>query len=176
MSNTALGSIKIIITQPKLIYFINLSADDNITLSTEPLFSVATTITGSSKSFLILLLTKQANLAIKTGLEVSGNLNLAEKLQTRLFNYTIDWQAQLEKIFDPAVTYHIQQLGNWLKNNYTDFKDSLVHSIADYLLYENQLLVKKDNMDAYLKEIDQLRLAVDRIEARINNYMNKNII
>ena len=78
-------STKIIITHPKLIYFINLSVDDNITLSTQPLFRVAATITGSSKSFLILLLTKQYNLALQCGLQVSGNLNLAEKLQSKLY-------------------------------------------------------------------------------------------
>jgi ubiquinone biosynthesis accessory factor UbiJ len=170
-----LGTIKIIITKPNLIYFINLD-DNNVTLSMQPKFSVDTVISGPSKAFVLLLLTKQYNLAFNTGLEVTGNLNLAEKLQKILFKSDIDWQTKLETVFDPAIAYQIQQFGAFAKANLTDFKISLMFSLTDYLLYENKVLVSKEIMNEYIQEIDNLRFAIDRIEARINNLIARQLV
>lgn len=90
-------------------------------------------------------------------------LQLAEVLQ----DLELDWEYQLSKWLGPLATPllvgHLRSRVNWAG----DSLSSLQQNLAEYLTEEARGLVGQNEAQARFNEIDRLKLALDRLEARI---------
>ncbi|MCQ4233892.1 SCP2 sterol-binding domain-containing protein [Pseudomonas stutzeri] len=99
--------------------------------------------------------------------EIDGDsgvlMNLAEVLQ----DLELDWEYELSRWLGPVAS---QVLGSsvraplrWAR----DSADSLRLDLADYLSEESRALVGQAEAEARFAELDALKLALDRLEARV---------
>jgi ubiquinone biosynthesis protein UbiJ len=105
-------------------------------------------IQGDLKSFLSLIISQDPKRASQQGLVFAGDPKALQHLQHLLRNVGIDWEAQ-----SPA---HHTKL------------ETLSMSISDYLKYEKNLVPTLGEIESFMDEVDQIRSAVERCEARIN--------
>jgi len=90
-------------------------------------------------------------------------LALAEILQ----DLELDWEYELSRWLGPLATQllagSLHHAGQWGGKSL----GSLQQSLADYLGEESRTLVGRHEAEARFAEVDELRLALDRLEARI---------
>jgi len=126
------------------------------------------TLSGSASALIKLALYKDKNILFKTrAVSLSGDAVRAQQIQTFMRTLKIDWEALLaEAIGDmPA---HL--LSSSLKTGFTWSKSlslSFIRDAEEFIKYELRLLPSKAMAAKQFDAIDQLRLATDRLEARV---------
>lgn len=102
----------------------------------------------------------------QAGLSIEGNSGLLMEFAQILEDMQLDWQYLLHTWLGPVaaglISSHIIQRGSWLKQN----AGSLKANFADYLAEETRLLVGQKEAQVRFNELDQLKLQLDRLEAR----------
>ncbi|GGB98277.1 sterol-binding protein [Marinobacterium zhoushanense] len=102
------------------------------------------------------------------GVELRGDAALAHRLQNILADTRIDWEAWLGNLLGDTAGHEAARLLRALGGYGRDSARSLVLNTQEYLQEEARLLPTRVEIDIYLDEVDELRDAVDRLEARIN--------
>ena len=114
------------------------------------------------------LLTAHDKLAAlyQPGISIEGNKDLLVNLSTILQDMNIDWEYQLQQWVGPVAAglagSHIRQRSQWAGDNIA----SLQQRLQDWLSEETRLLVGKNEAESYFAELDQLKLQLDRLDAR----------
>ena len=79
----------------------------------------------------------------------------------------LDWEYELSRWLGPVGSQllggHLRSRANWSRQTL----DSLRQNLADYLSEESRSLVGQREADARFAELDQLKLSLDRLDARI---------
>ncbi len=79
----------------------------------------------------------------------------------------LDWEYELSRWLGPVPTAllagHLRSRAGWTRENL----HSLQLSLADYLSEESRTLVGRREADARFAELDDLKLSLDRLDARI---------
>ncbi len=108
-----------------------------------------------------------SSLLFNSGIEVSGDSELGKKFQNIINNIEIDWEELLSKYTGDTIAYQIgstaRELQRWAKQALAIIEQNT----TEYLQEESRNLPHPIEIDRFLDEVDQLRLATDRIEARI---------
>ncbi|OMG67614.1 SCP2 domain-containing protein [Stutzerimonas balearica] len=90
-------------------------------------------------------------------------MSLAEVLQ----DLELDWEYEASRWLGPVgaqlLGTGVRTPSRWLRES----GDSLRQDLADYLTEESRALVGQQEAEARFSEIDELKLALDRLEARI---------
>lgn len=102
------------------------------------------------------------------GVEIHGDSALAHRLQTVLADTRIDWEAWLGNLLGDAAGHEAARFLKALGGYSRDAAHSLLLNSKEYLQEEAQLLPTRVEIELFLDEADELREAVDRLEARIN--------
>ena len=141
------------------------ASDDRFLVSTEHEGEVDTTISGTPGALFALGMPEWGN--ARSGVEISGNANLARDLETLFSKMEPDWEEPLSQVFGDVIGHQIatalKQGANWAK----DAASSTAATIADYLRDESRMTVDRNSLDEFLDGVDQLRDAADRLEARL---------
>ncbi|WP_375740523.1 SCP2 domain-containing protein [Pseudomonas boanensis] len=97
-------------------------------------------------------------------------LELAEILQ----DLELDWEYELSRWLGPVGTQllagHLRSRAGWAGQSL----DSLRQNLADYLAEESRTLVGRREADARFTELDRLKLALDRLDARVERLTPRN--
>ncbi len=123
----------------------------------------------ASASQLISLLVSQNKSAIlhQPGVSIDGNSSILSSLTEILDDMQLDWEFQISQWLGPLasslISSHLRSRAAWLKSG----ASSLQHGIADYLTEETRLLVGKTEAEIAFKHIEQLKLRLDRLTARV---------
>lgn len=99
--------------------------------------------------------------------ELDGDSAVLLELAGILQDLELDWEYELSRWLGPVAS---QVLGSHLRSrvNWTgQTLDSLRLNLADYLSEESRSLVGQREADARFAELDSLKLALDRLDARI---------
>ncbi len=145
---------------------------DYVHLSLQAPTQIDTTISGPLNGFIHLILNKQQADLRAHDMKIYGDLFCAESLQKLMANLDIDWEEELSKYTNDAIAHQICLRLNQLRNYQQRSSDSLAGMITEYLQEEARILPTKSEVDEFMQEVDQLRLAVDRLAARIEAYEN----
>ncbi len=126
-------------------------ADTVIRGTPQALFSMAMPDWGSSQSTV----------------EIQGNANLARDLEQLFRKLDPDWEAPLTRIFGDVLGHQLavgaRESGRWLKSSAASTQAML----RDYLTEESGLTPHPKQAERFHDSVDDLRDAVDRLEARI---------
>ncbi|MCK5810637.1 MAG: SCP2 sterol-binding domain-containing protein [Cocleimonas sp.] len=104
---------------------------------------------------------------------IEGDTHLGAEFSRILSEVDIDWEGLLSNfVGDMAADYAAQTVYDrreWLKEK----QQTLQEETTQYLTEEAQLTPAEEEVNHYLDEVDELRMSVDRLEAKINQYINK---
>lgn len=104
---------------------------------------------------------------------ITGDAHIAQEVQQLLKRLHPDWEEPLAQAFGdvvgPKLAAGIREGVDAFRKTVTGFGDQL----GEYLREESRHLVSRREMQEFLDEVDQLRDAVDRLDARIQR-LNKN--
>jgi ubiquinone biosynthesis accessory factor UbiJ len=98
---------------------------------------------------------------------LEGDSAVLLELAAILQDLELDWEYELSRWLGPVASQllgsHLRSRANWTQQTL----DSLRLNLADYLSEESRSLVGQREADARFAELDRLKLALDRLDARI---------
>ncbi len=99
--------------------------------------------------------------------QITGNIELAKALAKVLQGMRWDYEEDLSKIIGdiPAT-----QANAFAKKTFSEAKSKVINMtemLTEYWQEENPLIAKKRHVEAFVKDVDQLRDDVERLEKRI---------
>ena len=104
---------------------------------------------------------------------IEGDTHLGAEFSRILSEVDIDWEDLLSNFVGDMVADHAAQTAHdsseWLKEK----QQTMQENTAKYLTEEAQLTPAEEEMNHYLDEVDDLRMSVDRLEAKVNQYIDK---
>ncbi|MBU3055124.1 ubiquinone biosynthesis accessory factor UbiJ [Pseudomonas indica] len=105
--------------------------------------------------------------------DLSGDSGVLLDLAGVLQDLELDWEYELSHWLGPVGSHllgsHLRSRANWAGNSL----DSLRQDLADYLSEESRTLVGRREAEARFAELDSLKLALDRLDARIERLTDK---
>ena len=159
------------ITAPALTVFV-MPMDDELRLMGNWDGDVDTRITGSLPALAQLAQTEIHNLK-DSGVTVMGDLSLLADYQRLLKNLDIDWEDMLSQFTGDIIGHQTAQLirtkFGWVK----DRANSAQRLTKEFLTEELKTVPGKPELETFYRDVDELRLAVDRAAARVETIINK---
>ena len=131
-------------------------------------------ISSSSLNFASLLLTNNKTKKIANNkFELNGDANLANQLNSVIEKIDFRWDDLLTLMAGDIVTNQVSEKNKKLKQSNTEGLKRLATSLDDFLSEELRLTPAKDRVEALGENIDNLRLRLDRAEAKISYVSRK---
>ena len=135
---------------------------------------VDATIHGSPMALIQLSRSDNAGEAmLKSNVEIEGDMRVAEKFSAILRDVDIDWEELLSKLVGDIIAHQAGQvtreITGWLK----DSSESIKQNTAEYLTEESNLIPAEAEITQFMDQVDDLRMDVDRLEARIKLLQSK---
>ena len=100
-------------------------------------------------------------------LHVSGDAELARRLQRLAERFDPDWQRPFATVFGDVVGVQIANALAAALRQARDLSRTLAHSTAEYLTEESRDVVGRDELDAFHDDVDALHDDVERLAARV---------
>jgi len=124
-----------------------------------------TTITGSLDALKSL---SSGNDALYQGrLKIEGDLAVGRQFKDIVTNLNPDWESVLSPVLGDTLVHRIAVTGqsffNWLDRS----KESMRLNTSEYLQEEVELIAPDSEIHIYCQQVDDVRAAADRLEARI---------
>ena len=130
---------------------------------------VDATIHGSPMALIRLSTSNNAGeTLLKSDVEIEGDMRIAEKFSEILREVDIDWEELLSKLVGDIVAHQAGQatrgVSGWIK----DSAKAMQMNTGEYITEESGLSPADAEINHYLNQVDEVRMAVDRLEARVN--------
>ncbi|MFC3152374.1 SCP2 domain-containing protein [Litoribrevibacter euphylliae] len=159
--------IALTLKQPKVTIY-GLFQHDSIRLMNNYECVPELAITGATFDFLQLALADDHNSALfSSRIRMDGDEHLAQKLMTIALGLSIDWEYLLSKITGDVIAHQIGQgvraSTRWIK----DTHQSMTANLEEYIHHELRTLPHASEVDYYCEQVTSLRLASDRLMARV---------
>lgn len=159
------------ITTPGITVFV-MPMDNELRLMGNWEGDVDTRITGSLLALAQLTQTEIHNLK-DSGVTVMGDLALLADMQRLVKNLDIDWEEMLSQFTGDIIGHQTAQLirakFGWAK----DRAKSAQRLTSEFLTEELKTLPGKPELNDFYRQVDDLRLAVDRAAARVEAIINR---
>lgn len=148
--------------------------DNGIELQRYAPATTYTKISAPLSGFMQLLIHKNATNIQTANLVVEGDHESAQLFQKMIFELNIDWEEELSKYTGDIVAtraiYYLKQLRSYSTEN----SSALEQMVVEYLQDEARLLPAAYEMHDFLDAVDDLRLQVDRLDAKLALYKSRN--
>lgn len=166
--------IAIACTQPAITLYL-IPLDDSLQLAQEWHAPADCTLTAPANLLLKLLSTPDKTTVLHhPDVDLDGNSGVLMELAEILQSLELDWEYQVSRWLGPVPTALI---GNQLRN-YRGWLQQSARSVQlnsiDYLTEESRTLVGRTEAEVRFTEIDQLKLDLDRLDARIALLLKRN--
>jgi len=159
------------ITTPSITIFV-MPMDDELRLMGNWDGDVDTRITGSLLA-LAQLGQKEIHNLKDSGVTVMGDLSLLADMQRLVKNLDIDWEEMLSQFTGDIIGHQTAQLISakfgWAK----DRAKSAQRLTSEFLTEELKALPAKPELDDFYRQVDDLRLVVDRAAARVEKIIRE---
>lgn len=99
---------------------------------------------------------------------LSGDVYFAQDVQKVLGQWHIDWEDQLAPYVGDIAAYQLVRVLRQGKQQLKTIQASVWRQMTHYLQYEGAILPTREAVQCFCTEVDQLAMAVDRLEAKIN--------
>ena len=151
---------------PALQLFI-LPSDEGLLLATQWAADADCTLRAPAASLMRLVLSKDKTAVLHSSeVDLEGDSHVLMALAQVLQDLELDWEYELSRWLGPVATAliggHLRSRANWYQQGFA----SLNQNLAEYLSEEARTLVGEREAQARFDELDQLKLDLDRLEAR----------
>jgi len=133
---------------------------------------VHTQLRGSLPSLLKLARSERSSFA-DSGVEVIGNTGLLVDLQRLLKNLDIDWEDALSDLLGDILGHQSANIFRSGLGYSRDRASEAKRLLSEFLTEELRVLPAKNELEFFYREVDDLRLATDRLEARVQQLLNE---
>lgn len=127
---------------------------------------VATEIQGSLSALTKVALSRDSNLQ-GSGVEISGGTGMLLELRQILQGLDIDWEELLSELLGDVAGHQgaemLRSAKRWLEGR----SQSGQRLLSEFVTEELQLLPSRAQLEDFYRSVDQLRLDLDRAEARL---------
>jgi len=104
---------------------------------------------------------------LKSDVEIEGDTRVAESFSAILREVDIDWEELLSRLVGDSVAHQAGQAARssseWVKESL----DAMRMNTGEYLSEEARLTPTDSEINYFMDQVDEARMAVDRLEARI---------
>lgn len=135
---------------------------------------VDTTISGSPIALAMMGMQQSSTSSLFSGeVTIDGDLELGTKFQAFLDNIEVDWEEPLSQLSGDVVA---QQMGDVLRGVASWLQQSTETNslnVSEYLREEQAVLPSKYEVERFKREVDDVRLSVDRLEAKVQRLIKQ---
>jgi ubiquinone biosynthesis accessory factor UbiJ len=126
---------------------------------------------GTVPALFSLINNEQVNLK-NSGINMTGDTLFVAELQQLLKKIDIDWEEMICDVFGDLLGHQLARITRskmrWVKER----SESFQRLTSEFLTEEFHLLPSKPEVNFFNQQVDNIRLAADRLEARINHIKN----
>ena len=101
------------------------------------------------------------------GVQIHGDLELAQSLQAILTGLDIDWEAALADVVGDTAGHHLMKFARRVFSCTSETAQQCVEQTARYLKTDAQCLVTPEECRQFCQQVTVLRYDVDRLAAQI---------
>ena len=109
----------------------------------------------------------------KNGITVKGNLDLANDFSKVIEDLEWDMEEDLSRFIGDIPATEITKIGKKILSGTKNNVKNLAENFIEYWQEENKILSKNDDLEIFNNSVDRLEEDVDRVEAKMNNYIKK---
>lgn len=123
-------------------------------------------IRGSAQELLALLFDKSSGALVASGIEISGDVQFAQDLFTSFKRLDLDWRDFLAPVIGDVPAH---ELGRWSGKSREwaqEARTNIHRNVDDYLKEEIRLFPHRNELRNFNTGVDDLRLRIDRLQAR----------
>ncbi len=124
-----------------------------------------TTITGTPAALLAMAVPDWR--APGSGVQIQGDAGTAQSLEKLMRRLDPDWEALLVEHLGPVWGHQVWRMISDTVSGSRHVASTAADQTARFLREESGLLVTREEVDAFTREVDELREAADRLEARL---------
>jgi len=139
--------------------------DGALAVSAEHDAVVDTTISGTPLALLAMAVPDWR--APGSGVRIEGDAGTGQAFEKLLKQLDPDWEAVLVERFGPVVGHQLWRMLGETRAGARHASRTAAAQTARFLREESGLLVTREEVDAFVHEVDELREAADRLEARL---------
>lgn len=115
----------------------------------------------------------QTNALFSPDIALAGDTHLIQALHRIIGALEIDWEAHVASLFGDVLSH---QLGQWFSGARQwsrEASTSLLQDVEEYLHEEATILPTRSELTHFSARIDEVKLAVDRSQARLQRLLNR---
>lgn len=101
------------------------------------------------------------------GVQVGGDAEIAQGFQQLFAAAQPDFEEELSRVTGDAAAHHLARLARGAARFARKARDILAQDVAEYLTEEGRDVPTRTEFDEFLADVDGLREATDRLEARV---------
>lgn len=107
------------------------------------------------------------------GIELNGDAETAQTFSRLLRQADLDWEELLSHYVGDSAAHELGKLARQLLRWGRDTGERFGADLAEYLVYERDLVPTRHEVASFTDGVDQLRSDVDRLEARFNRLQHR---
>lgn len=131
-------------------------------------------ISASAGSYTTLLMSNsQTDALFSPAIALSGDTHLVQALHRIIGGLEIDWEGHFATVFGDIATHQLAQLAGRAKRWGKSTRETLIDDVEEYLHEEARILPSKSELAQFSTRVDELKLRLDRINARAQRLANK---
>lgn len=139
--------------------------EDHLTVVAEDDDAPDTTISGTPIALLAMAVPDWR--APGSGVRIEGEAGTGQAFEKLLKQLDPDWEAVFVERFGPAVGHQLWRMLRDARSGARHLSTTAADQAARFLREESGLLVSREEIDEFVHEVDELREAADRLEARL---------
>ncbi len=105
---------------------------------------------------------------LKSDVEIDGDMRVAESFSDILKNVDIDWEELLSKLVGDIIAHQTGQVARGATSWFTETIEAMKLNTGEYINEESKLSPADAEVRHHMERVDNVRMDVDRLEARIN--------
>lgn len=158
-------AVEIVLSDLDLHLFV-LFGRHGISLSRHRPSTVSTTLSGTT---LALCRLGSQGSDMPVAVQIEGDVELGQRLRKLVEKLDIDWEEILASACGDSVAHALMEQLRRARRQADSARERLAEDLADYLLEEARLVPRKEEIETFVEEVDELRAAVDRCCARFDH-------
>ena len=132
----------------------------------------AASVSASASAFMRLVMAENSRTALfSPDIVLAGDTHLIQALFEILRNLDIDWEYYMESVTGGVLTNQFSKAVDSAREWSGEFTDSMRSNLQEYLYEESGLLPQQSELEEFYTGVDELRLRLDRLEARLQRLL-----
>lgn len=110
---------------------------------------------------------------LESDVEIDGDMKVAEQFSAILKEVDIDWEELISKLVGDIFAHQAGEAVRSGSDWFGQTIEAMKLNTSEYLSEESKLTPAETEIEHYMSQVDDLRMDIDRLEARIKNLLSQ---